>query len=136
LRQANDRIVFAGFQDHAALRILYENASLFVLPSYHEGLPIAALEAAIIGIPLILSDIAPHRDIDLSPACYFPTGNVEALRQKLMEDPRAFRPDSEAIGRRFDWDLIAQATAKIYRSVLGDAGRDACLDPLKPYVGT
>jgi glycosyltransferase involved in cell wall biosynthesis len=102
---------------------------LFVLPSHHEGLPIAALEAAIIGVPLVLSDIAPNRDIGLPSACYFPVGDVAALRRKLSDDPRMFRPDRESIGRRFDWNVIAQATARSYGLGVGGPGRIARLDP-------
>lgn len=38
-------------------------SDLFVSPSYGEGLPVAVLEAMACGCPVILSDIAPHREI-------------------------------------------------------------------------
>jgi glycosyltransferase involved in cell wall biosynthesis len=140
VRQSSERIVFTGFQDHATLRVLYEGASLFVLPSYHEGLPIAALEAARMGVPLLLSDIQPNRDIGLDRISYFPVGDVDALRERLISDHDALRPDPEAIARRFDWDAIARATARVYRSVMGNAGsgafdRVAGLEQIGPHAG-
>ena len=59
LQQASDRIVFTGFISHDRLPILLQSASLFVLPSYNEGLSIAALEAVGAGIPILLSDMNP-----------------------------------------------------------------------------
>ena len=53
-------VVMAGFQKGKALAELYSNAGLFVLPSYHEGLPIVALEAISYNLPLILSDISAN----------------------------------------------------------------------------
>ena len=117
LGEASDRVRFVGFQKHAVLRALYEGAALFVLPSYHEGLPIAALEAAAAGCPMLLSDIAPNREIGLTPHGYFPVGDVQALADKLNEAPTTFAVDSQAITDRFDWAKVAVSTAAVYRKV-------------------
>src|SRR5262249_26282131 len=76
LQHAGDQVRFTGFQGQAELGVLYRNASLFVLPSTHEGLPLAALEAASMDVPVVLSDIQANRDIDLPAQCYFPVGDV------------------------------------------------------------
>ncbi|HEY3148897.1 MAG TPA: glycosyltransferase, partial [Dongiaceae bacterium] len=96
---------------------LYRNASLFVLPSSHEGLPIAALEAAGMGAPLLLSDIQANRDIDLPAQCYFPVGDVEALRRKLLQPHDTYRIDQRSIADRFDWALVARQTDDLYAAV-------------------
>jgi glycosyltransferase involved in cell wall biosynthesis len=119
LAQADARTCFTGFQGQRELGILYRNASLFVLPSTHEGLPIAALEAASLGVPVLLSDIQPNLDIDLPADCYFPVGDVDALRRKLMQPHGAYRIDPEGIARRFDWSLVARQTKDIYAAVCG-----------------
>jgi glycosyltransferase involved in cell wall biosynthesis len=114
LREACDRIVFTGFQDAATLRQLYAHAALFVLPSQHEGLPIAALEAASHGIPVLLSDIPANRDLGLPDAHYFPVSDVGALSDRLIADFETMRADPAWISGAFDWDRIAQATATVY----------------------
>lgn len=119
LHHASDRIRFCGFQAHDVLRVLYRNAALFVLPSSHEGLPIAALEAANLGVPVLLSDIRPNLDIELAPGNYFPTGDVEALKRKLLSKYETFRVDREAIVRRFNWGRVSEATRQVYAALAG-----------------
>lgn len=119
LRHASDSIRFLGFQTHDVLRVLYRNAALFVLPSTHEGLPIAALEAANLGVPVLLSDIQPNLDIELAPANYFPVGDVGALRAKLLGNYEALRVDREAITRRFNWGRVSEATRQVYAALAG-----------------
>jgi len=117
LAQAGDKVCFTGFQGQRELGALYRNASLFVLPSTHEGLPIAALEAASFGAPMLLSDIQANLDIDLPAACYFPVGDVEALRRKLLQPHDTYRVDHQGIIRRFDWSSAARQTKDIYAEV-------------------
>ncbi|HEY3149979.1 MAG TPA: glycosyltransferase family 4 protein [Dongiaceae bacterium] len=119
LRHAGDRVRFCGFVSHGVLRVLYRNAALFVLPSSHEGLPIAALEAANLDVPVLLSDIRPNLDIELAPANYFPVGDVGALGRKLLASYDAFRVDRDAIARRFDWTRVSEATRQVYADLAG-----------------
>ena len=114
LQEAGDKICFTGFQGQRELGALYRNASLFVLPSTHEGLPIAALEAASLDVPVLLSDIQPNLDIDLPEHCYFPVGDVETLSRKLLQPHEDYRIDSRSIARRFDWSMVARQTDEIY----------------------
>lgn len=114
LKNASRDIVFLGFQGPDVLQQLYAHASLFVLPSHLEGLPIAALDAACLGIPVVLSDIVPNLELGLPAANYFPTGNIEALAAKLAATHEEFRTDPRSISGRFDWDAIARATADVY----------------------
>jgi glycosyltransferase involved in cell wall biosynthesis len=118
LARASNRVVFAGFQSHEVLRTLYTAASVFVMPSHHEGLPIAALEAAATNTPMLLSDIPANLEIALPDACYFPMGSIDALAAKLAAAPETFAIDGEAINARFDWDEIARATDRIITRAL------------------
>jgi len=114
LSYADDRIKFVGFQSHAVLGRLYRNASLFVLPSVNEGLPISALEAITLNVPVLMSDIQPNVDIDLPAQNYFPVGDVDALCAKLLQDHGTYRVDADAIMPHFDWTAIAHATEQTF----------------------
>jgi glycosyltransferase involved in cell wall biosynthesis len=119
LQHASEDIRFCGFQPHDVLQVLYRHAALFVLPSTHEGLPIAALEAANLGVPLLLSDIQPNLDIELPPGNYFPVGDRAALGRKLLADYEAFRVDRETIAGRFNWGRVSEATRQVYAALAG-----------------
>ncbi len=114
MAHASGRIIFAGFQDRRTLQSLYSNAALFVLPSHHEGMPIAALEALSIGAPILMSDIDANRDLDLPAAHYFPVGNLDILAERLRGGSDEFRFDGGAMLRRYQWDEIARRTAALY----------------------
>jgi glycosyltransferase involved in cell wall biosynthesis len=116
--EADASVRFIGSQPRSILRRLYETADLFVLPSFHEGLAISALEAIQCGTPILLSDITPNADLGLRPGNYFPTGDEQELSRLLaMPGDRFTYPVAEARAR-FDWDAIAAATNAIYREVL------------------
>lgn len=111
---AGERIVFAGFQGRRVLQSLYKNAGLFVLPSHHEGMPIAALEALALGAPILMSNIGANIDLELPADHYFPVGNIKALAERLSGDPTAYRFDGSEMLRRYRWDEVARQTAVLY----------------------
>jgi glycosyltransferase involved in cell wall biosynthesis len=126
VRAAAERVpgtVIAGFQSGTALAELYMHAGMFVLPSSHEGLPIALLEALSYGLPVLASDILANLDLGLSSEHYFPLGNVPALAaamRRLSEtelDPLQRRERQAWVAARYHWPAIAARTLEIYRQL-------------------
>lgn len=64
---------------------LLSEANLFVLPSYHEGLPMAILEALAAGLPVITTPVGGIPEVvrDGYNGFLIPPGNVETLADKL-----------------------------------------------------
>ena len=120
---SNPNIVMTGFQTGDALRSLYTHASVFVLPSSHEGLSISLLEALSYGLPVIASDIEPNLEIGLNSGSYFELGNVAALAQLLIKkalesESASSRIDTRAwVSGRYNWQRIAEKTYKEYQAV-------------------
>ncbi len=123
IAQAGPDVIFTGVQPRSVLALLYRRAAMFVMPSYHEGLPIAALEAAGEGAAMILSDIPANRDIGLPAANYFPVGNVDRLAAMLATDPMLLRADATAVRARFSWDKAAVETLGLYRTLQPERSR-------------
>ncbi len=116
---ADADVVFAGVKTPATLRDLYQRFRLFVLPSLHEGLPIAALEAGSVGAPMLLSDIPANTNIDLPSDHYFRTGSIDDLAAKLAAPGETYAIDPAALRLRFDWNGIAAQALAVYDRVAG-----------------
>lgn len=58
-----DRVEFLGLVPRDDVYRLLSRADLFVSPSRFEGLPVSVLEAMAAQLPVVLSDIPPHREI-------------------------------------------------------------------------
>jgi len=109
-QSASDRIVFAGVQPADRLRTLYENAALFVHPSYHEGCPIVVLEALAADAPILVSDIPAHREVGLDPAAFFKAKDADGLAVRLAEGnfERLRCQRRLKILQENDWDTVAR----------------------------
>lgn len=106
----DDRIVLAGRRPRSSVLALNGAAGLFVLPSYHEGLSIAALEAIHVGAPILLSDIEANLNIDLPDNHYFRTGSAESLAERLDGNLSAHSVGDDFDPMTYDWTQIARKT--------------------------
>lgn len=133
LAKANAGVVCTGLQTGDALSELYAHAGLFVLPSSHEGLPIALLEALSYGLPVLASAIPANLEVGLPAEQYFPLGDVEELSRLLRSlSVRSNSDDARQalrawMAEKYDWRAVAEATLATYRTVLDSAqhARDA-----------
>ena len=108
------------------LDALYAHAKFFVLPSYHEGLPISLLEAMSWKLPVLASSIAANLEVGLPDGHYFTAGDRPCLSQALCRFARSSleRIDYGAHMDPYDWDAIAESTARFYREVAGGLSLD------------
>ena len=120
----DDNIILVGKVPRTTILALNAASGLFVLPSYHEGLSIAALEALYAGAPILLSDIDANLNLGLPEANYFPVGSVDKLKKKLDSDLSQFARVTEVDLLRFDWDKIAQSTLTEIETLAGGAPFD------------
>jgi glycosyltransferase involved in cell wall biosynthesis len=117
LAEASDAIVFTGRLNRDALQSILQNASLFVLPSYNEGLPIAALEAAAAGSPVLLSDIQPNLELGFRRENYFRSGDIGHLRHKLAQDHATYTVPRDVVLKNYNWNAVCMETGKVYSAV-------------------
>lgn len=122
--------VFGGAKAEA-----FRNADAFILPSYSEGLPMAALEAWSYALPALLT-----------PACNLPEGfaagaaiSIEPAPAAIAAGIRALVSMSDAerlamgaagrrlVEERFTWPKVAAQMAEVYRWVVGGGSRPSCM---------
>lgn len=107
--------VLTGFVRGRKLHSLLSNAACYVLPSSHEGLPIALLEAMSYGRKVLVSDIPANLEVGLQPENYFKCGDVAGLRAGIV---RMLNTSEDPIYdmSKYDWDVIARQVYSIYES--------------------
>lgn len=119
------RIILAGYITGEPLNQIYTNAKLFVLPSYHEGLPIALLEALSYDLPVLVSDIPANREVGLAPHRYFRSRDVDDLKDKLellFEEEVSVEEKlwiKQQLQEKYNWDKIADQTINVYERLFG-----------------
>lgn len=123
----NSNIIMPGYVSGCNLNQLFTHARLFVMPSYHEGLPIALLEALSYGLPVVISDIPANMEVGLALDSYFPKGDVSGLADSLnaaldRQINDAYREGvREMIRTKYNWDSIAEQTMRVYKRAIGQS---------------
>ncbi|GJQ22612.1 MAG: glycosyl transferase [Candidatus Brocadia sapporoensis] len=123
LAKDSSNILFTGFITGTELQILFSNAKLFVLPSRHEGLSNALLEAISYGIEILASNIEANLQINLNKNNFFKMGDVEDLKAKMLcllnaeitEKEKSRR--LEMLKTDFDWDETSKKMYKLYKEI-------------------
>ena len=109
-------VVLTGFIKGEKLNEVFSNAKLFVLPSFHEGLPISLLEAMSYDIDVLISDIPANLEVKLPDDCYFQCGKwddlLNKMKKKLLQNEHIKYDLS-----MYNWDNIAAQTADIYQGL-------------------
>jgi glycosyltransferase involved in cell wall biosynthesis len=122
------RIVFTGARDD--MEHVYGSFDLFVLPSYREGFPRSAMEAAASGLPVIATDIrgcrqvVSHRETGLLVPLHDPVRLASAI-EELVVDSALRRRMGTAARRKaeaeFDDRAVVSKTLEAYERVLNPA---------------
>lgn len=107
-------VVLTGFIKGKKLHSLLTNCLCYCLPSSHEGLPIALLEAMSYGVKVIVSDIPANKEVGLPESDYFPVGNVDALTEKLKTVVNQPLQHIDYDMKKYDWEKIADKVRDVY----------------------
>lgn len=121
----DDTVTVTGWVGADAVETLLDDADLLVLPSYHEGLPMAVLEAMAHRLPVVATEVGSIGDVvDEHTGILVPVGDPPALAQavkELIEDKeRRERLGENGYQRVLDNHVISDVVARIdalYRTV-------------------
>jgi glycosyltransferase involved in cell wall biosynthesis/ribosomal protein S18 acetylase RimI-like enzyme len=130
IERAKDHVVFAGWRED--VRDLMALMDVFVLPSWREGLPRSAIEAAATGLPLVLTDIRGCREVARDGIEGFlvpvrdPVRLAGSISELLADEALRTRMGIAARARaeeRFDERRVVASVVETSRRLLAAAGR-------------
>lgn len=127
----NKNIVRTGYITGRPLNQLFTHAGLFVLPSFHEGLPIVLLEALSFGLSVLVSDIPANLEVKLDSKNYFKCGDIDDLVSKLSSSFACEKDHFEKekfrrlVKKKYNWTHIAEQTTEIYKELYFESDRHA-----------
>jgi peptidoglycan/LPS O-acetylase OafA/YrhL len=120
-----NRVCLPGWTGREETACLLAQADILVLPSYHEALPIAVLEALAAGVAVIATPVGaiPEFLQDGVNALLVPPGSPALLAEamgRLLEDPglrkRLARAGHDLFRHQFEIGGVAARMAEIYRA--------------------
>jgi len=119
----DQEIIFSGFIDREDKMVAYKLARTLVAPSFYEGFGIVPLEAMEANIPVLVSDIPPHREVCGDMAIYFNLENLDELEKKLYTicidkdlRNRLINLEKSRVSF-FSWEKSAKKLLEIYKSL-------------------
>lgn len=110
-------VVLTGFIKGRKLHSLLTNCRAYCLPSSHEGLPIALLEAMSYGVRVVVSDIPANKEIELNPNDYFHVGDIDALTDKLKDVVSNPLHHEKYDMSKYNWDKISEQVLEVYNAI-------------------
>jgi len=124
LRRSNKLVWFDSPSDEQLL-LLYNAASLLLLPSHYEGFGLTAIEAMACGTPVLAADSSSLPEVLGTTGLLLPPDDEEAWVAAIREvnEHRDRREALIGAGLRrsaeFSWARAARETLAVYRQVLG-----------------
>jgi glycosyltransferase involved in cell wall biosynthesis len=118
-----DRVQLIGWIKHDELPALYNLATAFLIPSFHESCSVALLEALACGCPIIASNTGGNPEVVADAALMVDPRNTEALKQAMLEvvSQPALRQElaQKALKRAplFTWEKAAQETLQVFKEL-------------------
>jgi glycosyltransferase involved in cell wall biosynthesis len=110
-------------------------ATVFVLPSYSEGLSVSVLEALGMGLPVIISEQCNLPEVSTRGCGWVIRPAVNELEAALRDCLRTSNADRGRMGRRgrglvsekYSWPVVGSQMASVYKWMLGGP-RPECVE--------
>jgi len=109
--------------------MLFQNANIFVFPSFDESFGHPMIEAMSAGLPIIAADIPINREVCGNAAVYFSPFDAEDLSKKILMVflNKGVREKLISVGRdrvmKFQWEDHVKRLIEIFKSLKREDGR-------------
>lgn len=124
-----DRFEFLGHVEKSKLIELYQNATVFILPSHYEGLPTTLLEAMSCGLPIVATAVSGNLDVLKSGknGILVPVKSPDKMAEAVSSllDNENLRTElgvaaRKTIEEKYTWDAISDKILRCYNFVCMD----------------
>jgi len=130
LAERHDGVDYLGYVSEAEKRALLDSASVYVLPTYGEGLPIALLEGMAGGNAVVTTGVGSIPEVvDEENGVLVDPGDSDALAdaiEDMVADPSTTtamgRTNRETVRDRYSWPTAVDRLTETYRAVTGRGG--------------
>ena len=121
-----DHVTFLGWVRDAEKEKYLKECSVYVLPTYHEGMPMSILEAMAYGMAVVSTYVGgiPHLITDGENGLLCEAGDVDLLRKKIKEFldneevcERIGRSALQTIEKNFDMRLNIKKILEMYEKL-------------------
>jgi 1,2-diacylglycerol-3-alpha-glucose alpha-1,2-galactosyltransferase len=123
-KNASMNFINAGAIDLEDMPLIYAAADLMLFPSYQENCPLAPIEAAACGMPVVYRDIEEYK-------CLYKYDYLKArttaefirLTRRMISDRQYYDEGlriSEQLLLQFDKDIVREKLIAVYQSLLND----------------
>jgi glycosyltransferase involved in cell wall biosynthesis len=124
----SNKVTMKGLVPRTEMYRLFINADIFIHTSHWEGMPISVLEAMACRVPILLSDIPPHREIENKSTdklvCVSDDDYIDTILEysKYTEDKLKNMGDRnrEIVEEFYSLDFMHKEYNKVYDNVLLD----------------
>lgn len=121
----SDYVHFLGYVGGGDKSAAYHMADLLVVPSRQEAMSIVALEAAVCGTPVMLTDQCGFNEVKSIRPDFEVPADISGIANGLMsllEEPEKLKHDSvllqEFVIKRYAWDSIVHVYIELYKNIL------------------
>lgn len=122
IAKAPGNVRFTGMLELGDMPLVYAAGDVLLFPSYQENCPLAPLEAAACGLPVVFRDLPEYRRLFRHPYLKAASnGEFINLTRRLIKDGEFYRQArkiSEQLIIQFDRGQIREDLIGVYRSLL------------------
>lgn len=120
-------VFFKGFVSRNELLKYYQNALMYIFPSYYEGLPTVILEAMACGVPVVATNIKSNSEVITNgkTGLLVEKKNPKVLAESILslienQELREYLGNNgrHLIMKKYAWRIISNRFLEIYRTIV------------------
>ncbi|MBT3721622.1 glycosyltransferase family 4 protein [archaeon] len=121
-KDLNVKVNFLGYVNHKDLPKHYQNATLFVLPSFYEGMSNSILEAMACGLPIITTGTGGSKELIKRNGIIIKQKSEKSIRKAITTIinnnlSKKMSKESREIALRLSWSNVAKQYIEIYKQI-------------------